>query len=126
MLPSSHSFRGRWTCRSTARIKLGRERLRLFDGDRVSDIDRPALDHPRDHAPPSVELAAQALPDLVHPKTGLADRGYLQHGTPAEAHPRAGRQPHDVDAYDGDVLLDRAGEHPYRVERLLVGEQDLP
>src|ERR1700704_2880970 len=112
MLPSSHSFSGRWTCRSTARIKLGREGLRSFDGDGVADTDGSALDHARDHPPPSLELLLQPLADLIHPKTWFANRGDLQHSAPAEAHPAAGRKLHDVHAFDRDVLLDRAGEDP--------------
>src|SRR6266851_5153157 len=126
MLPSSHSFSGRWTCRSTARIKLGRERLRAFDGDGVADADGSAPDHSRYHPAPALELLLQPLPDLIHPKTGLANRGDLQHGTSAKAYPAAGRQLHDVDAFHRDVLLDRAGQDTNRVERFLVGEQHLP
>src|SRR5712692_11907509 len=122
MLPSSHSFSGRWTCRSTARIKLGRERLRAFDGDGVPDAYGSAPDHTRHHAPPALELLLQPLPDLIHPKTGLANRGDLEHGAPAKAHQGAFRELHHVDAFHCDVLLDRAGEDTNRVERFLVGE----
>src|SRR5438132_1830955 len=108
MLPSSHSFRGRWTCRSTARITSGRERLRSFDRDGVADVDDSAPDHARDHAPPAFELLLQSIADLIHSKTGLADRSDLEHGAAAEAHQAAGRQQHHVHAFDRDVLLDRA------------------
>src|SRR6267143_2031785 len=126
MLPSSHSFSGRWTCRSTARIKLGRERLRAFDDDRVADADRPALNHTRDHAPPALELLLQAIADFIHPETGLADGGDLQNSAPAEAHHGAGRELHNVDAFHRDVLFDRPREDSNRIERFLVGQQDLP
>src|SRR2546430_12348518 len=126
MLPSSHSFRGRWTCRSTARITSGRERLRSFDRDGVADVDDSAPDHARDHPPPSFELILQSIADLIHAKTGLADPGDLQHGAAAEAHSAAGRKPHHVHPFDRDVLLDRAGQHANRVERLLIGQQHLP
>src|SRR5690348_11618812 len=126
MLPSSHSLSGRWTCRSTARIKLGRERLRAFDVDRVADVDRPTLDDARDHSPPALELLRQAITDLIHSKTGLADRGDLQDRAPAEAQPGTWWELHDVHTLDRHVLLDRAREDADRVERFLVGQQDLP
>src|SRR6059058_2174419 len=126
MLPSSYSFRGRWTCRSTARITSGRERLRSFDRDGVADVDDSAPDHARDHSPPSFELILQSIADLIHAKTGFADCGDLQHGAAAKAHPAAGRKPHHVNPFDRDVLLDRAGQHANRVERLLIGQQHLP
>src|SRR3982074_1115357 len=106
MLPSSHSFSGRWTCRSTARIKSGRERLRLFDGNGIADVDDSALDDARDHAPSAFELLLQPLADLIHSKTGLTDRGDLQHGAAAESQPAAGRKLHHVHTFQGDVLLD--------------------
>src|SRR5260370_9269351 len=109
MLPSSHSFSGRWTCRSTARIKLGREWLRAFDGDGVPDADGSAPDHTRHHAPPALELLLQPLPDLIHPEAGLANRGDLQDGASAKAHPAAGRHLHDAAAFTRSVLVDRAG-----------------
>src|SRR6267143_3519172 len=116
MLPSSHSFRGRWTCRSTARITLGRERLRSFDRDGVADVDDSALDDARDHAPPPLELLLQSVANFIHSKTGLADGGDLEDGAAAEAHPAAGGEQHYVDAFDRDVLLDCAGEDTNRVE----------
>src|SRR3989442_11140347 len=119
MLPSSHSFRGRWTCRSTARITSGCERLRSFDRNGVADVDDSALDHDRDHAAPSFELLLQSVADLIHSKTGLADRGDLDHRAAAEAHPAAGRKPHHVHPFDRHVLLDGAGKNANRVERLL-------
>src|SRR5256886_196227 len=125
MLPSSHSLRGRWTCRSTARITSGRERLRSFDGDGVADADDSALDHARDHAPPPFELLLQPVADLIHAETGVADRGDLQHGAAAETYPAAGRKLHHVHAFDRDVLLDGAGQDANRVQRLLIGQQHL-
>src|SRR5467141_551247 len=126
MLPSSHSFSGRWTCRSTARIKLGGEWLRSFDTNRVADADDSALDHARDHAPAALELLLQPVADLIHSKTGFADFGDLQHCATAEAYPAARWKPHHVYAFHRDVLLDRPGQDANRVERLLVGQQDLP
>src|SRR2546429_7061203 len=125
MLPSSHSLRGRWTCRSTARITSGRERLRSFDGDGVADADDSALDHARDHAPPPFELLLQPVADLIHAETGVADRGDLQHGAAAETYPAARRKLHHVHAFDRDVFLDRAGQDANRVQRLLIGQQHL-
>src|SRR6266550_1564039 len=118
MLPSSHSFRGRWTCRSTARITSGRERLRSFERDGVADVDDSAPDNARDHAPLAFEFLLQSVADLIHSKTGLADRGDLEHGAAAEAHQTAGRKLHQVRAFDRDVLLDRAGQDANRVEGL--------
>src|SRR5438067_12015270 len=100
MLPSSHSFRGRWTCRSTARITSARERLRSFDRDGVADVDDSAPDHARDHPPPSFELILQSVAELIHAKTGLADCGELQHGATTKTHPSAARPPHLVDPFD--------------------------
>src|SRR5438105_15915630 len=102
MLPSSHSFRGRWTCRSTARITSGRERLRSFDRDGVADVDDSAPDHARDHAPPAFELLLQTVADLIHSKTGLADRGDLEYDAAAEPHQAPGLKLHPVRACDRD------------------------
>src|SRR2546430_15258943 len=124
MLPSSHSLSGRWTCRSIARIKLRGERLRLLDANGVADSDGSPLDNARQHASPALELDAQAIPDLVHPKTGLADCGDLQHGAPAEAQPRTGRESHDVHPFYGHVLLDGARQDRDRVERLPIRSEE--
>src|SRR2546430_7008466 len=126
MLPSSHSLRGRWTCRSTARITSGRERLRSFDRDGVADVDDSAPDHARDHTSLAFEFLLQSVADLIHSKTGLADRGDLQHDAAAEPHQAPGRELHHIHAFDRDVLLDRARQDANRVERLLVGQQHLP
>src|SRR5438445_13207770 len=117
MLPSSHSLSGRWTCRSIARIKLRGERLRLLDADGVADSDGSPLDNARQHASPALELAAQAIPDLVPPKTGLADRGDLQHGAPAQAQPRTARASHDVHPFYAHAPLYTPPKDRHPVER---------
>src|SRR5437879_12523852 len=98
MLPSSHSFRGRWTCRSTARITSGRERLRSFDRDGVADVNDAAPDHSRVHAPVDFEFLLQSVADLIHSKTVLADRGDLEHGAAADAHSAHGPKTHQRQA----------------------------
>src|SRR5919201_2533050 len=125
MLPSSHSFRGRWTCRSTARITSGGEWLRFFDADRIAEPYGPALDDAGDHAAPADQLLLQSQPDLVHAEARLADLGDLEQRSVAEAQTSTDRQSHDVQSLDCQVLLDRSRRHSYRVERLFVREQHL-
>src|ERR1700737_2717026 len=126
MLPSSHSLSGRWTCRSTARIKLRREWLCFFDHDRIADVDRPAEDHPRDHAAPALELLSQAVADLIHSEAWLADLGNLQHRACPEVQPTSHWKLHHVQPLDGQVLLDGAGLNVNRVQRLLIRQEHLP
>src|SRR2546421_5945974 len=126
MLPSSHSFSGRWTCRSTARIKLGGERFGCFDGDRIADIDRATLDYPRDHAAAADQLILESHPDFIHAEAWLADLGDLKNGFGAQPEPGADGQPHHVESLNREVLFDGARRNADVVERFPVREQNLP
>src|SRR5438270_9507902 len=126
MLPSSHSFTGRWTCRSTARIKLGGERLDGFDGDRITNVDGAALDHARDHAAAADQLILEAHADFIHAEAWLANLGDLENGLSAQPEPGTDGQPHHVQPLDREVLFDGAGRDADVVERFPVGEQNLP
>src|SRR5919201_2802652 len=125
MLPSSHSFSGRWTCRSTARIKLRGQRLCFFERDRVADVDRFAQDHASDHASPADEFVFQPHPDLIHAKARLADVRDLEHRARSQPDSGADRHDHDIEPIDRQILFDDSWAYANLVERLLVGEQYL-
>src|ERR1700730_7222732 len=121
MLPSSHSRRGRWTCRSTARIKLGGQCFCFFDGDQIADHDGPAVDDTGDHATPADEFSFQTDSYLVHAKAWFADIRDLEHRGLTESHAGAGGEAHDVEALNRQILFDRARFDADLVECLLVG-----
>src|ERR1700693_6040117 len=125
MLPSSHSRRGRWTCRSTARIKLRSQCFCFFDCDEIADRDWPAVDDAGDHAAWADEFIFQACADLIHAKARFADLRDLEHRALTEPHAGAGWEAHDVEALNCQILFDRARFDADLVERLLVGEEHL-
>src|SRR5207249_4566061 len=122
MLPSSHSFSGRWTCRSTARIKLRSERFCFFERYGIAHGDRAAVYDASDHATPAHKLVFQAQADLIHAEARFADLRNLEHRTVAQPDSGADRQAHHVQALNREVLLDGARFDAKLVKRFLVGQ----
>src|SRR6202171_6716072 len=108
MLPSSHSFRGRWTCRSTARIKSGGQGLCFFLGNSIADADRAAVYDASHHPTPAHEFVFQTHADFIHPKARFAHLRDFQHCRSPEEQPAAWRILHDIEALDREVLFDGA------------------
>src|ERR671937_991749 len=128
MLPSSHSVSGRWTWRSTARTVTSASTCDGFgahDDDRISHPDQAAFEDPAVHPSTSDECLLEPGPDLVHPKTGLADRRQLENGG-TNLQPGTGLQPHDPNPFDGQILLDGARIQFQAVDIFPVRQQHLP
>ena len=96
----------------------------LEQDDLVADGDLAAFDHAREHPAPPLQLLAQALAELIHLVTGVADHRDLEHSL-ADADSLADRPLLDVVPVDGDVLAGHARLEPELVEMLLGGEQHL-
>jgi SAM-dependent methyltransferase len=98
---------------------------RLEQLDRVADRDLAGLDDPRQHPALALQLLAKPVAQLVHPVTGIADHGDLEHRLVADLHSLADRPLLDVGPLDGQVLADRARLDADRLEMLGRDEQHL-
>src|SRR5437588_838768 len=109
MLPSSHSFRGRWTCRSTARITSGRERLRSFDRDVL--LDRAGQDANR---------VERLLVGQQHLPLGCGRGMLISFDPQAFDHGRAAHQRHRFPMARAELDGDDAGGHGLQITRQTV------
>src|SRR3954451_19163013 len=106
------------------RHRLGGPKARLDELDRVAHGDFARVDDAREHPALALELAAQALAQLVHPVARVADhRDLEQRFTHTDL--LSERPLLDVVALHGQVLADRAGLDADGVEMLERHEQPL-
>jgi len=108
----------------------GERLLARLDGDDVSNPDRPALQHPCEHALPWHDAVASLPADGAAGMTGLSDLAQFQQ-RPAAAKQRAHRQGAQVKAGDHKIFAKGPPGHldafgPKRLDLLRAEEAHLP